>query len=277
MRHSMVLAIAAGFFLEMSGVADAAIDQIVGLSTDSPGSSLVKRFRVSAGAIITGVEVKNNDDGIVFPMVALFRGPASKLSEGTQLAEVSNITADGLHRMRATIPAIVVQRTEDILVAVSWPVSGGVRQVGEGAGIGARALEAPGDCFISSGIDEPLQPLLAELAISLVTQTGKVVGEPIPREGVVHSTYLSKGMVGAGIDHVPIEFGLARSGFASLEIYSVAGRLVRVLMQGEHLAGRHVARWDGNNTSGQAVAAGVYLVKLLSGDEVLTEKILVVR
>lgn len=74
-----------------------------------------------------------------------------------------------------------------------------------------------------------------------------------------------------------IEFGLATPGAATLEIYSVTGRLVRGLAHGEHSAGRHVLGWDGNDDGGHRVAAGIYLAKLSTRDGVLTERVLVVR
>ncbi|MEZ5065880.1 MAG: T9SS type A sorting domain-containing protein [bacterium] len=58
----------------------------------------------------------------------------------------------------------------------------------------------------------------------------------------------------------------ARSGGrATLAVYSVSGRLVRQLLDREVTAGwRGEVEWDGNDASGQAVAAGVYLVRLVT-------------
>jgi hypothetical protein len=260
----------------MSGGAEA-LDQIIGLSTNDQGSALVKRFLVPAGTIVTGIEVKSNDDGTVFPRIALFRGPAPRLSDAVLLVEVDNVPSAERHRVRTSVGTIVAGRGEEIFVAVSWPVSTGVRGVGDGAGIGATALTIPGDCFISPGHGELLQPLLADLAISLITGVGKAEGTgPEPAE-VVHRTYLAKSAISSATGQARIEFGLARSGMASLEIYSVSGRLVRVLTSSEHTAGRHVLGWDGNDEGGHRVAAGVYLTKLVTSAEVLTERVVVVR
>jgi hypothetical protein len=145
------------------------MNQIVGLSAAAPGSALIKRFQVPAGTVITGIEIKRNDDRVVFPKVTLYGGRAEKLSEATRLAEVGNVGASGRHRLRPSFGSIRVSESGPILVAVSWPVSSGVRGTGDGAGIGATAIEAPGDCFISPGMGERMQPLLADLAITLVT------------------------------------------------------------------------------------------------------------
>jgi len=256
MRCSMVWAmVATGFLVVVSG-AEAGIDQIVGLSAIDQQSALVKRFRVSAGTVITGIVIKNNDDRTVFPKVSLFRGPAATLSEATRLGEIGNVGSREQHRMRPSIGPIVLQRAEEILVAVNWPASSGVQRVGEGAGIGATALEAAGDCFISPSFEEPLQPLLADLAISLVTEAGKAENTGLAPAEIAYRTYLAKGAISSATGQAKIEFGLARPGMASLGIYSVSGRLVRVLTKSEHSAGRHVLGWDGNDDGGRRVAGG---------------------
>ena len=60
-----------------------------------------------------------------------------------------------------------------------------------------------------------------------------------------------------------IRFDLAHSGWMSLRIYDVAGRLVRTLVHEERQAGfNHSAVWDGRDDSGRRVATGVYLYRL---------------
>jgi hypothetical protein len=139
MRFSTVWAMAA-FLLMAAHRSEAGIDQIVGLCSGNEESALVKRFHVAAGTVITGIEIKNNDDRTVFPQVTLFRGPATRLSDATRLGHVDNVGTRERHRMRSSMGPVVLQRAEEVLVAVRWPPSSGVQRVGEGAGIGATAL-----------------------------------------------------------------------------------------------------------------------------------------
>lgn len=54
-------------------------------------------------------------------------------------------------------------------------------------------------------------------------------------------------------------FSLERESSVWLEVYDVAGRKVRTIIDSEIYAqGEHRATWQGRNDSGQRVAAGVY-------------------
>jgi hypothetical protein len=54
------------------------------------------------------------------------------------------------------------------------------------------------------------------------------------------------------------------AGTASVEIYDVAGRLVRRLTSGNFAGGVQSLTWDGRGTHGEPVASGIYLVRLQS-------------
>jgi hypothetical protein len=60
-------------------------------------------------------------------------------------------------------------------------------------------------------------------------------------------------------------------------IYDVAGRLVRELLSGPVDPGRHELRWDGRGTDRQVLAAGSYFFRVAIGDQVLTEKVTLVK
>jgi len=47
-----------------------------------------------------------------------------------------------------------------------------------------------------------------------------------------------------------------------VKIHSVEGRLVREIDAGRRDAGLHKVRWDGKDTGGHPVAAGVYFISL---------------
>ena len=59
-----------------------------------------------------------------------------------------------------------------------------------------------------------------------------------------------------------IAFELDQSGSARVTVYDLAGRRVRVLVQKNLPQGRHEVQWDGTDTTGAIVAAGVYLVRV---------------
>ncbi|MEO0077679.1 MAG: M14 family zinc carboxypeptidase [candidate division WOR-3 bacterium] len=59
-----------------------------------------------------------------------------------------------------------------------------------------------------------------------------------------------------------LSYSVPRAANVSLGVFDQAGRLVRQLARGQHQAGRYDAVWDGNDDSGQRLAAGVYWLRL---------------
>ena len=59
-----------------------------------------------------------------------------------------------------------------------------------------------------------------------------------------------------------IAFELPQAGPVDLRIYHASGRLVRTLLSGTRVAGRHAVHWDGRDDGGEKVAGGVYFYQL---------------
>ena len=79
-----------------------------------------------------------------------------------------------------------------------------------------------------------------------------------------------------------IPFELSEAADVSVYIHSLRGDLVRVLDLGRRGAGRHhrrgeAAYWDGRNTSGEAVASGVYVYELRAGAYRRARRMLIAR
>jgi hypothetical protein len=79
------------------------------------------------------------------------------------------------------------------------------------------------------------------------------------------------------VSETEIAYALPSAARASLRIYDVRGRLVRVLVDGEVPAGIHRARWDGRDASGRSAAAGIYFVKLNAAGAGRTQRLLRLR
>lgn len=63
----------------------------------------------------------------------------------------------------------------------------------------------------------------------------------------------------------------------TLDIYGVQGRVVRRLVS-EHLPrGAHEVNWNGSDDGGHAVSTGVYFVRLVAGEKVLTRRIVLLK
>ncbi|MBC8366305.1 T9SS type A sorting domain-containing protein [bacterium] len=74
-----------------------------------------------------------------------------------------------------------------------------------------------------------------------------------------------------------IAFALAQSGQAKLTVFDVRGRAVTILSDGHMGAGRYSVDWDGRDDKGRQMASGLYFYKLEAENQVLTEKMLMLK
>ena len=74
-----------------------------------------------------------------------------------------------------------------------------------------------------------------------------------------------------------IVFTLAQTGPMSLEIFDLAGRRVRTLLDESRAAGTHVTTWDGKSDDGVAMPSGSYFYRLSSDGSKLSRRMSLVR
>ncbi len=74
-----------------------------------------------------------------------------------------------------------------------------------------------------------------------------------------------------------IRYLLAQAGRVHLDIYDMSGQKVRPLANTQRASGVYTATWDGTNEQGQAVATGIYFVRLQAGDYTQVSKMLLVK
>jgi hypothetical protein len=74
-----------------------------------------------------------------------------------------------------------------------------------------------------------------------------------------------------------ISFDLPSSGNVKLGIFNILGRRVITLID-EHLdTGSHLVQWNGRDSNGEAVAAGMYFARLAAGDYSASIKLILVK
>lgn len=74
-----------------------------------------------------------------------------------------------------------------------------------------------------------------------------------------------------------IKFGLPKDSDVRIEVYNIAGQKVKTLASGKLNAGYHQITWRGQSDNGQKVAAGVYLVRMVTPEFTETRKMTVIR
>ncbi len=76
-----------------------------------------------------------------------------------------------------------------------------------------------------------------------------------------------------------IEFTLANKVPQNTEliVYNSLGQKLNTLFSGNYSFGTFKVRWDGTNSSGQKVSSGVYFYQLVSGDQVVSKKMILIK
>jgi hypothetical protein len=74
-----------------------------------------------------------------------------------------------------------------------------------------------------------------------------------------------------------LELSLPGRAEVAVDIYDARGARVRQLYSGSMEGGTRVLVWDGKDSTGQAVASGVYFVRMNAGREALTDRVVIVR
>ena len=74
-----------------------------------------------------------------------------------------------------------------------------------------------------------------------------------------------------------IAYRLASPGPVRLEVYNTLGQPVRTLVDEFQPAGRYQVHWDARDQRGAAVAAGVYLTRLVYPGGVETRRVLYLK
>ena len=83
---------------------------------------------------------------------------------------------------------------------------------------------------------------------------------------------------GFGGRELSISFTLGQSAPVSVNVYNLAGRVLRRLLDGATMAGgANVVRWDGRDIDGAAVNDGMYIVSVEALGEKLIRTVAVTR
>jgi hypothetical protein len=74
-----------------------------------------------------------------------------------------------------------------------------------------------------------------------------------------------------------IEFSLAKTSQVKLDVYAIDGRTVRTLLSQSMEPGYHSIIWDGTNEDGMPVSSGLYFCTMVSGDNTLTSRMVLLK
>ncbi|NRB48634.1 MAG: T9SS type A sorting domain-containing protein [Saprospiraceae bacterium] len=79
-------------------------------------------------------------------------------------------------------------------------------------------------------------------------------------------------------EQLTIEFYTSKAGPARIDVFNLQGQLVRNLYNGQLDAGQHqVQGWDGTGANAKSLPAGLYLIQMKTGEEIVNQKVLLQR
>jgi len=140
------------------------------------------------------------------------------------------------------------------------------------AGFGVAMTEGSFDVLVDGNRDGHYQPWAdTTLPIEILPATG------VEDLNAPTRTRISAIQPNPIRDNMHVAFSVAGSAQATLEIYDVAGRLIRALESARFAPGTYVRAWDGRDARGQDVGAGIYFVKLRAANVVDMKKVVRLR
>jgi len=74
-----------------------------------------------------------------------------------------------------------------------------------------------------------------------------------------------------------LSYSVPASGYMSLDVYDLTGRLVSRLTSGDSPAGSNSLQWAGTDDDGKPVPGGVYVIRLTAGGDTVTRSCVVMR
>jgi hypothetical protein len=77
--------------------------------------------------------------------------------------------------------------------------------------------------------------------------------------------------------HLTLPVGVKEAGPATVEVYDISGRRVRMILSSELDQGEHLIRWDGQLDNGARAPSGIYFVRVKVGPEQATQKVVLTR
>jgi hypothetical protein len=130
----------------------------------------------------------------------------------------------------------------------------------------------------SEYLDTQVAPrILYNYKLGIDSQGTEVFIGPLSVGGAPKFFQLSQNIPNPFNDRTTISYQLPSSNQVSLKVYDLAGRLVRILRDGEEPAGFYTVEWDRKDSSGRDIANGIYFYRLDTAGFTATKKMLLLR
>lgn len=181
------------------------------------------------------------------------------------------------------IRAVPLEGTEEWIAVEARALSHGTIIVTGFAG-GEAQYAKPGQSPLVKLQFEELQELDEQSVIEVLhlydsATDAEVLGSPLPLVDQI-LTELSlyfQNPTASGSNQVYYSLPSEFSGDVHIKVFDVSGRLTTTLISAPATEGAHSLIWDGSDSSGDKLAAGIYFMRLEAGSKVLTKKLVVLK
>ena len=284
----------------LAGMANAA-PKILSLVPPTEHSCLAVRIEVPQGQALSGLRWHHNDSTVSFPHLLLMEAQAGSSPDLSQTGLIlEDLSGEELGWGEAILSEPVTSSTGSIHAVFVFPANLATTGTGNGTGPGLGVeLNGTGPSFEVSPDGVQWISYLPEIRLVLepVFAGSAKQGAMSLAELAERVEYVLPGQSARSHEEAPaitrntlhsaspnpfnpatqIRYDLKAAQPVGLRIYDVRGRLVVTLIDGIQPAGQHQLVWQGTDEAGQAVASGVYYLRLQLADEEQTQRLSLVR
>ena len=248
-----------GQFMSPSGVA---VDGSGSVYVADTNNGRIQKFD-SEGNFLTKWGTEGSDDG-------QFRGPHGVAVDGSGNVYVADAWNDRIQKFDSEGNFLT-----------KWGTEGS--DDGQFRGPHGVAVDGTGNVYVTDTWNYRIQKFrLANIAVEprdkLAVSWGNVKGA----SGMHHSFALRQNYPNPFNPETWIPYQLGADSDVTIRIYSITGRLVRLLDLGYRKSGSYVTRdaaayWDGRTDTGERVSSGVFFYTIQAGDYTATKKMAITK
>jgi hypothetical protein len=126
--------------------------------------------------------------------------------------------------------------------------------------------------YITAVYDENSESDATNMATVEFTATGIINPDLIPQQTRLGSNYPNP-----FTETTTLRYDLSKDGDVFIEIFSISGEKIRLLLHENAMAGHYELLWDGEDDFGRPAPSGVYVFQLRSGNYLHSRKMVLMR
>jgi VCBS repeat-containing protein len=246
--------------------------------------------------VVGSATVEQSQDGATLTLTASGSGSAVvtvTASDGTTPTAAVTVQFD--EQVPVALSAFAGEAVEDHVV-LNWATASQTNNAGFRVlrSTDQENYQVVSDLIAGAGTTDALVDYTFTDEIIPAAERVYYVLEQIDLDGTIHRSNPIEVLLGARFLNLPTEFAstvypnpfnpsttisydLPIEADVSIIIYDAIGQEIRQLVSQQHTAGRYSIQWDAKDQLGRSVGSGVYIAKILAGQNSTTQKMLLLK